>query len=399
MKKVIVAIPHSHSWFWSQTCVASLARNPPLAEGYDVEIVVVDNSPWSPAIRGITDTDIWTDTCGHNVGLTIIPNHKSNKFHASALDCVVEDCEFDLLMALETDVLALRPTWLQWFIDQLRPEDFAVGMWHHESFVNPSCTLYRGTVLREMMRWCKVHTDPDRLRWGPGFARAAPLDNNLPLSENPASVLRGLKDWITGPFAEKRGWPEGTYLKETPSGQLKGPGWYEPGQQLHHCAVEAGYTYTICPTLTTTVGGLPVQSMYGKWGEKEYREAMDFVESRPHARMGVGSAGYDHQRQLGATEMFGNAEAAHLWGGTRALDILKHPVTCQFVKANTPGWLAREARFWREVVPPIVRIQTLNLIRKYGWYYTGQGSDHVSDRDREAEAFVRECYAAGRVTW
>src|SRR5205085_4386577 len=140
----------------------------------------------------------------------IVPNIRSNKFHASALDCVVEEFDFDYLVALETDVLALRPTWLQWFVDQMRPNDYAVGHWHHEQFINPSCTLYRGSVLRDMDRWCKAHLDPNVLRWGPLFGRTAPLDNNLPLSENPESVLTGLKDWIAGPFAEKRGWPAGT---------------------------------------------------------------------------------------------------------------------------------------------------------------------------------------------
>lgn len=374
MKKIVVAIPHSHSWFWTQTCLASLLRNLPMADGCDIEIVVVDNSPWSPAIRGLTDTDLGS-ALRRQESVPVIPNHKSNKFHASALDCVVENFEFDYLMALETDVLLLRPTWLQWFMDQMKETDFAVGMWHHEQFINPSCTLYRGNVLRDMLRWCKNHPNLDELRWGELFTKTAPLDNNLPLSENPASVLQNLKDWIAGPFAEKRGWPAGTILKEAPSGQMKGPGWYEPGQQLHHWAVDAGYTYTVCSTLTThRQDGLPLQTLYGT--------------SIP-----------DPQRQLEAVELFGNAEAAHLWGGTRALDILKHPVTCQFVKANTPMWLAREARYWREVVPLSVQQQTLDLIRKYGWYYTGQGSDHISDRDREAEAFVKECYAAGGVRW
>ena len=48
---------------------------------------------------------------------------------------------------------------------------------------------------------------------------------------------------------------------------------------------------------------------------------------------------------------------------------------------------------------PDVQAQTLDLIRKYGWYYTGQGSDHITDRDREAAKFVKECYEAGGVTW
>jgi len=363
MKRIIVAIPHSHTWFWTQTCVSSLVCNPPRADRYEVKIVVIDNSPWSPAIKGIRETQL-----GNLRGLHVIPNYKSNKFHASALDCIVERLNFDLLMALETDVLALKTTWLQWFIDQLRPTDYAVGMWQHEQFINPSCTLYRGDVLRSMVEWCSTKAPQNELRWGPLFDKTAPLDNNLPLSENPESVLQNMKAWIAGPFAEKRGWPAGTELKERPSGQDKGPGWYEPGQQLHHWAVEAGHTYTVCPNITTyRADNLPLQTLYG-------------------------SDVLDPQRQLEAVEMFGNAETAHLWGGTRALDILKHPVTCEFVKANTPMWLAREARFWRQVVPADVQKQTLNLIRKHGWHITGQGSDHVTDRDRAAAEFVRECY-------
>lgn len=369
MKRIIVVIPHSHAWFWVQTCLASIMRCPPNVDGFEVAVTIVDNSPWSPAIRGVRE--LYPHTVLDNFWVT--DNHKTNKFHASALDCVVEKYDFDYLMALETDVMVLRPNWLQWFLDQMRPTDYAVGAWHHEQFVNPSCTLYRGEVLRDMMEWCRNHPDPDVLRWGPQFAKTSPLDNNLPLSENPAEVLNNLKDWIAGPFAEKRGWPTGTELREPPSGQMKGPGWYEPGQQLHHWAVDRGYTYTVCKHMTTSrEDHLPLQTLYGA--------------DMP-----------DPQRQLEARELFGNAYAAHLWGGTRALDILKHPVTCQFVKANTPMWLAREARFWRETVPPDVQERTLELIRKHGWHTTGQGSDHVSDRDRESAAYVQECYAAGGV--
>lgn len=281
MKKIVCAIPHSHTFFWTQTCVASMKRNPPIAEGYEVEVVVVDNSPWSPAIRVITDTQL-------SEGVTVVPNHKSNKFHASALDCIVEDFNFDLLLALETDVLFLRPTWLQWFVDQLRPTDYAVGHWHHESFISPCCTLYRGEVLREMDAWCEENKEPGLLRWGPQFGRS-----QLIADRQPERDYKGWYDdnisWIAGPFAEKRGWPAGTELKEPPSGQLKGPGWFEPGQQLHHWAVEAGHTYTICPSMTTSLPGLPLQTLYGT--------------EMP-----------DPQRQLEAVEMLGNAETAHCCG-------------------------------------------------------------------------------------
>ncbi len=390
MKKIVVAIPHSHSWFWTQTCLASLHRNPPHADGYSVSVVVVDNSPWSPAIRGVTDTALYLPT-GFMLPEVIL-NHKSNKFHASALDCVVEDYQFDYLMALETDVMALRPTWLQWFLSHMRPTDYAVGMWHHEQFINPSCTLYRGDVLREAAEWCRINKS-DVLRWGPQFGKSQPIADRQP-ERDYVGWYDDNVSWIAGPFAEKRGWPAGTVLKETPSGQLKGPGWYEPGQQLHHYAVERGNTYTVCPSLTTTVDNVPVQSMYGAWGDKELSKV-----PQQSGRNGLGDRAHDHQRQLEAVEMFGNAETVHLWGGTRALDIIKHEVTCQFVKSNTPKWLAREARFWKAVVPADVQEQTLDLIRKYGFHYTGQGSDHVSDRDRAAVEYVRECYAAGGIQW
>ncbi len=365
MKKIIVAVPHSHTWFWTQTCIASLRRNPPIADGFETEIIVVNNSPWSPAISGVYETDV-----SGILKLSVIDNHKSNKFHASALDCIIENFDFDYLMALETDVLALRPTWLQWFVDQMKPTDFAVGHWHHEQFINPSCTLYRGSVLQDMMKWCKSNKEPNLLRWGPLFGKSQPLDGRTCEPE----VAKEYVDWIAGTFAEKRGWPAGNNLKEKPSGQEKGPGWYEPGQMLHHWAVEAGHTYTVCPTLTTNINNVPVQTFYG-------------------------SVMPDPQRQLEAVEMFGNAETVHLWGGTRALDIIKHDVTCEFVKSNTPNWLAREARFWKAVVSQDVQQQTLDLIRKYGWHYTGQGNDHVTQRDRNAAEYVRDCYRLGGVEW
>jgi hypothetical protein len=96
-KDIVVVIPHSHAWLWLQTCVACLLRNPPRAEGYDVWVAIVDNSPWSPAIKGVKETALG---CLEN--LHIIPNYKSNRFHASALDCVVESTSFDYMMALET---------------------------------------------------------------------------------------------------------------------------------------------------------------------------------------------------------------------------------------------------------------------------------------------------------
>ena len=383
MKKVVVVIPHSHTYFWTQSCISCLLRNPPKADGCEVKVIIVDNSPWSPAIRGISDTRLLSQ-------VSILPNMKEMKAHSSALDYVVLCSEmevankvenpvighFDYLMALETDVLVLRPEWLQWFIDQMRPTDYAVGAWHHEQFINPSCTLYKGSVLREMMAWCRQIKERTRLRWGENFFLSDPIDPNVP--EEMTERIDQVVSWICGPFAERRGWPEGTVLKEQPSGQLKGPGHYEPGQHLHHWAVEAGYTYTVCPTVTTRqfdpLGPLPLQTLYG--------------------------ATYDPDRQLSPQEMFvGSAYSVHMWGGTRALDIIKHEVHDTFINRYTPYWLVREAKFWKEIVPQDIQEHTLNIIRKYGWHYRGQGTPTVTDRDKDAVEYIRSCYRGGGVDW
>lgn len=369
-KKIVVAIPHSHTWFWTQTCIALLRNNPPKADGFDVDIVVVDNSPWSPAIKGIRGTAL-----GNLPNLHVITNHKANKFHASALDCVVEKFDFDYLMALETDVLVTRPIWLQWFVNQIKETDFAVGAWHHEKFVNPSCTLYRGSALRTMLGWCRYKAPQDELRWGPEFNSIAPIDNNISAGD---PALDDLKGWIAGPFSEKRGWPAGTVLKEQPSGQLKGAGHYEPGQQLYHWAVENDYTYTVCQTVTTRINEAPAQTMYGD---------------------GI----LDPQKRLEPDELLNTTQCytAHMWGGTRALDILKHEVNDVGIKQLTPEWLEREARFWRHIVPADVQSQTLDLIRKHGWFYTGQGNsiEGGNQRDKDAAEYIRECYKKGGVEW
>src|SRR3990172_2242958 len=220
--KIICVIPHSHTWFWTQTAVSSLLGVTHGLEGKaEVEFVIVDNSEWSPAIKGITDTAL-------GASVRVVENQKVSKFHATALDHIIETEDFDYLMALETDVLALKDGWLAWYHSQMKNIDYAVGAWHHEQFVNPSCTLYRGSVLREMSAWCKANTSKV-MHWGPEFQFVGELPDGL---------------WKSmGLFAEKRGWPPNTGLKSAPSGQLRGEGWYEPGQQLHHWAENVGYTW------------------------------------------------------------------------------------------------------------------------------------------------------------
>lgn len=389
MPRVLIVVPHSHTWFWTQTCIAALLRFP-----VEAKIVVVDNSPWSPSRKGLVETSIrainwegWSNEgwqkpeCKHE----IVTNTKSNKFHASALDDAIErfGADYDYLMAWETDVLALAPDWLDWFLNQMRPTDYAVGHWHHEQFVNPSCTLYRMSVLREMLAWCRDNPEPDILRWGESWEQMQDIQKRQP-ERDYRDWYNDNVSWLVGPFADKRGWPAGTVLKEQPSGQLKGPGWMEPGQELHHWAVQAGYTYTVCPTWThEREPGLPLQTVYGVTeGPARGMEADELM-----AR-GIEGDGWSIR----------DRKTVHLWGGTRALDILKHPVECNFVRSNTPFWLAREARFWRDIVPADVQAQTLELIRQHRWHTTSIDGRPVQERDREAAKFVEQCYLAGGVS-
>ncbi len=349
MKKIVVAIPHSHSWFWTQTCVAQLKKYPPIAKDFSIDIVVVDNSPWSPAIKGITQTSLGD-------GVSVFANSKPNKFHASALDWVVDNLSFDYLMAFETDVVPLHADWLQWFVDCIEKsrDYFAVGHWHHEQFVNPSCTIYRGDVLKEMNAWCKANTS-DEQRWGENFSKVMKL--------GPRDV-----EWVAGAFADKRGWPEGTVLDPAPSGQFKGFGWYEPGQMLHHWAVQHRYNYMECQTAHTMVDGCPVHTIYGVDQTYAPRRSLDFNE--------LDNRGY----------------AAHLWGGTRALDIIKHDVTDGFVKSHLEGWLTREARFWQQAVNPSIQEMTVELIKEHRWHTQGCGTPEVTQRDHNAADYVESIY-------
>lgn len=331
--KILIAAAHSHTWFWTQSFITTLNRFRPKMDGVEIQVVLVDNSwPWSPTIKGIEDTALAE-------GITILKNPKPNKFHPSALDAAMNTFECDLFMALETDVQILRHGWLDEFVRRLGPNDYAVGAWHHEQFVNPSCTLYRASVIREMKKWCDAK--PNLLAyWGDGFATATDIE--IHPEQHP------------GPFEERRGWAPNSAMKVSPSGQRKGPGWYEPGQALHHWATEAGHTVSVMDTHTTR----------------------------------------DDQRQIPTGTYYENGRppndahmAVHLWAGTRALDLLKHSVTDPAVYNNMFWWMDREAKLWLRTVDKDVQAKTVKMVRELGWYTRA-----MDDREREAVTRINHGY-------
>ena len=197
MKRIIVAVPHSHTWLWTQICLTGLGRFPPKAEGFECKTILVDNSwEWSPSILGVVDTKL-------NEVASIVRNDAPLKLHGSALDSVLRWFECDYLMALETDVLALREGWLQWFVDQMAPDAYAVGALREDGdkWLSVSCTLYNASVLRTMDQ----------------------------------------------PFAEKRG-----------------DEWWEPGKWITYQCRAKGIPEVICPSrLTGRHNALPLGTDYG----------------------------------------------------------------------------------------------------------------------------------------
>ena len=353
--KVIIAIPVAHSWLWQDSCLSQILKFDPSVA--NIQVVIVSNShDWSPSIANMVDLAAQDDL---PFPIEVAMNDRHAMWHGTALDYVVEYYDADYLFTMEPDVLVLSDGWLEWFMKLSQKNDreyyqdplvqrkcFSVGHWHGEGFINPSATLYRMDLLKDAMKEFKANQDPN-MYWGPNFERS---ENIL------AHYERFLED--VGPFSEKRGWPPGTKLKgPTPSGQMRGPGWYEPAQQVHHWAFEKGYTYVSVPCRHDIhpERAIPVGTFYGE-------EPDDFY-------------------------------LVHVWGGTRALDLLKHPVSDPTVSNNMQFWLEREAQIWKQVVPKERQEITLRLMREKGWF-----NRPMTEREEQAVRIIMGHYENGGVT-
>ena len=348
--KVVIAITIAHTWLWNDICLSQLLKFDPGIS--NIRVVIVSNAwDWCPSMANMVDLAAQDDL---PFPIEVVQNDRASKWHGTALDYVVEYYEADYLFTMEPDVLVLSDDWLKWFVEKMElhyitPADplapcFSVGHWHGEGFINPSATLYRMDALKKALGEFRGNKDP-QMYWGPDFSRS---ENIL------AHYDRFLDD--VGPFSEKRGWLPGTKLKgPIPSGQMRGPGWYEPAQQVHHWAVEEGYSYVPVPCRHDihSERAIPVGTFYGA--------EPDFY-------------------------------VVHLWGGTRALDLLKHPVSDPTVSNNMEFWLKREAELWKEIVPKERQEITLRLMREKGWF-----NRLMTDREEAAVRTIMGHYEKGGV--
>lgn len=347
--KLVIAIAHGQTWFWTQTCLAALKRSleAGAAGAHDVEIVVVDNS-WdtSPSIKGVTQTRL-------GEGVRVINNDSVVYTHSSALDVAFRATwPMGYFVALDSDCVIRSPEWLNNFLSRLRPTDYAVGDQHSEGGICCSFALYRGEVVKAMADASAAN--PDRhFRWGEGFSLSVPIPE-------------GHEELLKGPFSDRRGWPPGTVLKERPTGLLRGPGWYEPGQYLHFWAVEAGHTYTYVPatTLRCRDRHIPLGTFYG-------------VDP---------ALGLDYNQCRDA------CWAVHFWGGTRSLDYTNPRggnLTDPAIVGNMAFWTEREAGWWLGYVPEDVRADTLKLIQQHGWMTVPLRPDAPPDAIEQLQSWYR----------
>ena len=309
-KKVTIVIPHGHTWKWTQVVVSSFKKT---KNNVDYDIMIVNNSSWHNSIRGITETKL-------GEGVKVVDNWKPNRFHASALDCAIELIDTEYIFTAETDIMACKDGWLDWYLSFLEGEqkNVAVGYYWDEggyvhNYINPSATLYRTKPVQEFNKLCMDNHDYT-MYFGEGF------NQTMDIREMDQSYL----SW-TGAFAEKRGFKQKT---GSDNGRLNA-GWYEPGQQLYYWLEEQGYNLIKAPV------------------DHRYFPFPD------HVPEGTYYGGYADPYYI------------HFWGGTRAWDRVKHDVNDGFVLKYENFWWEREDRIWKQVVDDDIRGKTENLILKY----------------------------------
>lgn len=306
MKKIAIAMAHGHTPKWLQVVLHSLRRFHNEAQ---FDVYVACTWPDHPSVKAAKETVLGD-------GVTFIDCKRRKHSHATALEEILEliwDRDYDLMFACETDCAAQRDGWLDWFYSFLKndPKNGVAGFFWHEGNnhhnINPSGTLYRMDMLKQYHLEARANKSP--IFWHPKGNK----------HDSDGGMDPTIKD-VVGCFAETRGieHPNQEQLHCIEHG-VPQASWWEPGQWLYvrsrpewgESRVPNDHIYA-----PVTFGTAPEGTFYGSKQEPQF---------------------------------------IHYWGGTRAYDFLKHPVTCGFVKGGARWWIERENRIWRETVPEDIR--------------------------------------------
>lgn len=302
-KRIAVAVVHGHAAKWLQTCIYSLKES---KNEIPFDIFIPCTWPDHPSIKALTETDL-------GKGVKIFDCKARKHSHATGLDEVLDmiarNPRYDFMFTTETDCRACRDGWLDWFykyvtVDQGR--GMAGFFWEEGSShfnINPSATIYRKSMLLKYHR--EVKKNNSGMFWHP---RGNKHDTDGGMDP---SIKK-----VAGVFSETRGIenPNPHQLKAILRG-VPQASWFEPGAWLYYRMLgEYGGVHLPCDHIYQSVAGYntPEGTYYGR---------------KP------------------------NPYFIHYWGGTRAWDHLKHPVTDQFVKSCSPHWIRREHAVWERTVP------------------------------------------------
>lgn len=332
MSRIAIALVHGHAAKWLQVAMYSLQNNPNQI-GYDIFVAVT--WPDHPSLKAITENDLCKN-------VTFIPCTIRLHSHATGLDQILDHIadkdEYDYMFAMEDDCRICRPIWLDWYLSFMKDESIGMaGFFWHEGAnhfnINPSATLYRKSMLLKYHK--EARENDEGMFWHPRGNRPDTDGGMDPTIKDVAGVFsetRGIKD----PSPQQKD----VILKGVPQAA-----WYEPGAWLYCRSVgEYGGVAVPCDHL--------YMSYKGKIG----------VHTAPEATYYGGKA---------------DPYVTHYWGGTRAWDHLKHPVSDLFVKNCSPLWLDREDVIWRQTVPEHYRGIMDEVYKEMG--LEGMGYDNRTD--------------------
>ena len=303
MSRIAIGIAHGHVPKWLQIAIYSLKKFNP---GVNCDIWIAETWPDHPSIKAITENDL-----GDNINIIQCTIRKHS--HATALDQILDDIadsdSYDYMFSMETDCMACKDGWLDWFY-QFLANDLSRGMagffWHegdHHYNINPSGTLYLKSMLLKYHK--EVRENNENMFWHPRGNKHG----------NDAGMDPTIKD-VAGVFSETRGIKDPTPAQL--DGILKGipfASWFEPGAWLW------------CRSLGEYGGvSVPCDHIYQKFGR----------HTAPEGTYYGGKA---------------NPQFLHLWAGTRSYDAVKHLINDTFVLECAPLWMEREHRIWKSFVP------------------------------------------------
>ena len=301
MSKIAIAVAHGHAAKYLQVCITSFKQ---WRNEVECDIYVAATWPDHPSLKAITETSL-----GENV--TIIPCTIRLHSHATGLDQILDhirDKDYEYMFCGETDCRAIRDNWLDWFHSFMKDESIGMaGFFWHEGDRhynnNPSGTLYRVDMLTKYHD--EVRANKEGMFWHPRGNRP---DTDMGMDPSIKHVA--------GVFSETRGFKNPTPAqKEVILKGVPQAAWFEPGCWLYIRSVGE-------------YGGVsvPVDHIYKQW---------------PGGHTAPEGTYYGGKK---------DPYYIHYWGGTRAWDHLKHPVSDQFVKGCSPAWLDREHTVWEYTV-------------------------------------------------